>query len=75
MLIDTDTGSPTDYPSVLAALREENVLTVKRLADGRYRVRERCDRYYAVYLTRDQLVAWADELRAMAAESRVDTGA
>lgn len=67
MLIDAN-GSPTDHPSVLAALKEANVVTVKPQPDGRFRVRERCDRYYAVYLTREQMLAWADELRTLAVE-------
>ncbi len=66
MLIDDQTGTPTEYSSVLDVLRAANVLTVKPMPDGRFRVRERCDRYYHVYLTREQLLAWADELRALA---------
>ncbi len=45
-------------PSILAALKDANVFTVKLQSDGTYRVRERCDRYYAVYLTREQMLAW-----------------
>lgn len=55
--------------SILDALKHANVMTVKLMPDGTFRVRERCDRYYAVYLTRDQLVALADELRAMVVDS------
>lgn len=65
MLIDALDGELSDYPSVLAALKDAGVMTVKIMPDGRFRVRERCDRYYSVYLTREQVLAWADELRAM----------
>lgn len=69
MLIDT-IGSTIEYPSVLAALRDANVVTIKRMPDGRYRVRERCDRYYGVYLTPEQMLAWADELHAMVVDTK-----
>jgi hypothetical protein len=64
LIADSLGGNLTDYPSVLDALREANVMTIKPM-DGHSRVRERCDRYYQIYLTRDQVLAWADELRAM----------
>lgn len=64
MLIDT-VGETGEYLSVLEALKDANVLTVKPMPDGRFRVRERCDRYYQVILMREQVLAWADELRAL----------
>ncbi len=56
--------------SILDTLKDANVMTIKRQPDGTFRVRERCDRYYAVYLTREQMLAWADELRAIALDRR-----
>lgn len=50
--------------TVLEVLKGARVLTVKQ-APGGFRFRERCDRYYQVVLTREQVLALADELRAL----------
>ena len=48
------------------ALREDRVVEVTKEEDGRFRVEECCDRYFAAILTKEQLIAWADELRELA---------
>lgn len=50
--------------TVLEVLKEARVLTVKQVPGG-FRFRERCDRYYQVVLTREQVLALADDLRAL----------
>lgn len=50
--------------TVLEVLKEARVLTVKQVPGG-FRFRERCDRYYQIVLTREQVLALADELRAL----------
>lgn len=56
--------------TMVEAVKNACVFTVKRMEDGRFRLRERCDRYFRVYLTPEQLLALADELRAMALGAR-----
>lgn len=51
---------------ILEAIKDARVLSVKKQPDGRFRVREECDKYYAVCLTREQLHQLADELKALA---------
>jgi len=57
---------PLEYKTVSEALDDNRVVSVTREADGTFCVEERCDEYYRAYLTREQLLAWADELRALA---------
>lgn len=68
MLIDCTCYGPGEYPTVLEALEENRVFSVKRQKGGRFRVQEECDRYYAAYLTPEQLRALGQELIEMAAE-------
>lgn len=68
MLIDTSDGV-SEYTSVLAALKDARVVTIKPMPDGRFRVRERCDRYFGVYLTSAQVLTLADELRGMVVDN------
>lgn len=64
--IDTGSGTTETALTVQEALKDAKVMSVKRLPDGRFRVREECDGYYGAWLTQEQLLALADELRAMA---------
>jgi hypothetical protein len=52
--------------TILEAIKDERVFSVKKQPDGRFRVREECDKYYAVYLTTGQLTQLADDLKALA---------
>lgn len=51
---------------ILEAIKDERVFSVKKQPDGRFRVREECDKYFEVHLTREQLHQLADELKALA---------
>jgi hypothetical protein len=55
-----------EYPTISEALDDNRIVSVTKQPDGRFQVLERCDDYYSSYLTREQLLAWADELRALA---------
>jgi hypothetical protein len=51
--------------SILDGLYEKQVCSVSRMPDGRWFVEERCDEYFAVILTTDQLRQWGEELIAL----------
>jgi len=57
---------PLEYPTISEALADNRIVKVTKDEDGRFRVEEMCDEYFAAYLTASQLRAWSDELRAMA---------
>ena len=50
--------------TILDLLNDEQVFAIDANADGTYEVSERCDEYYAVTLTRDQMVGLAQEILA-----------
>lgn len=54
------------FESVTAALEGERVLRVSRRDDGTFRIKELCDEYFFIDVTRDQLVEWANELKRLA---------
>jgi hypothetical protein len=69
---------PLEYKTISEALADNRIVSVTKEEDGRFRVEEMCDQCFAGYLTREQLIAWAHELRAMAgrcATSRRTPGA
>ena len=51
--------------SILDGLYEKQVCSVSRMPDGRWRVEDRCDEYFAAILTTDQLRQWGEELIAL----------
>jgi hypothetical protein len=55
-----------EYQTISQALDDNRIVSVTKEPDGRFQVTERCDDYFSGYLTREQLLAWADELRALA---------
>jgi len=59
-------GPPVSSPTILAALDDNRIVSVKPRPDGRFQVREECDGYFRGYLTREQLHALADELHQIA---------
>lgn len=62
--VHTNTIGDVTADTVLCLLKGAQVLTVKQVPGG-FRFRERCDRYFQIVLTREQVLALADELRAL----------
>lgn len=56
--------------TVLAALKDARVLGVVPASGGRFEFIEWCDEYFSAILTREQVLALADELRALAMPER-----
>lgn len=57
---------PLEYKTISEALADNRIVNVTKEYDGRFCVEEGCDNYFRGYLTREQLLAWSDELRALA---------
>jgi hypothetical protein len=57
----------TDTP-ILRRLEDERVFSVTPMDEGGFYIQEQCDTWFAVELTRDELLALADELKALAAK-------
>lgn len=55
-----------EYETVLDALHDFRVVSVRGNKDGTFTVCEECDDYYSITLTKEQLIALADELRSLA---------
>jgi hypothetical protein len=66
MVTIDDGGDGVSGKTLLDALDEARVLNVSKEETGRFRLKESCDRYFFAVLTREQLLALADELRALA---------
>ena len=56
---------PIEYPTMLAAIDDQRIMTVKR-KEGGFNLMENCDRYYSLDVTPDQLRALARELYTLA---------
>ena len=52
--------------TLLDALDKARVFSVTKQETGLFQIEESCDGYYSAFLTREQLLALADELRALA---------
>ena len=67
-LVDCDQHGkePLEYPTISEALADNRVVKITKLEDGRFEVREMCDEWAMANLTREQLLAWAEELKALA---------
>jgi hypothetical protein len=61
-----DGGDGVSGKTLLNALRNARVFSVTKQETGRFQIEECCDWYYFAVLTREQLLALADELRALA---------
>jgi hypothetical protein len=59
-------GCTASGDSVLDALENAEIFKVSQLHDGRFLVDVLCDYYFRAYLTKAQILALAEELRAMA---------
>lgn len=66
MVTIDDGGDGASGKTLLDALDEARVFNVSKEETGRFRLEESCDRYFFAVLTREQLLALADELRALA---------
>ncbi len=60
-----DEGFQSTYENASECLRCERVVEVVKKDDGTFYIRECCDAYYGVTLSREQFVSWIEELRAM----------
>lgn len=71
MLIDCNVHGEEllEYPTVSEALADNRVLKITRQEDGNFLVEEMCDEAFNAILTAEQLVAWAEELKALATSS------
>lgn len=67
-LVDCDQHGlgPLEYPTVSEALADNRVVKITKREDGRFDVREMCDEWARANLTREQLLAWAEELKVLA---------
>ena len=63
-----------EYKTISQALDDNRIVSVTKQPDGRFQVTERCDDYYSGYLTREQLLAWSDELRTLAGACEAKQG-
>lgn len=63
---DGETRDGVTAATMLDALNEARVFKAHKGADGRFVIEESCDHYFCAFLTREQLLALADELRALA---------
>jgi hypothetical protein len=57
---------PLEYKTISKALADNRIVSVSKEDDGTFCVEEGCDNYFCGYLTREQLLAWAEELKALA---------
>lgn len=55
-----------EYPTISEALADNRLVKITKLEDGRFEVKEMCDEWAVASLTREQLLAWAEELKALA---------
>ena len=55
-----------EYSTISQALADNRVVEVTKLGDGRFEVREQCDGWAVANLTREQLLIWIEELKALA---------
>ena len=59
-------GCTASGDTVLEAMENAEIFKVTPLYDGMFLVDVLCDYYFRAYLTKDQLLALAEELRVMA---------
>ena len=57
--------------NLLDALDNAGVFSVEQLSDGRFSFIESCYRHFSANLTKEQVIALADELHALAGGSNV----
>jgi hypothetical protein len=65
-LKDTYYG-PAEHASILEALYAERIFSIKKTETG-FKLTECCDEFFSLDLTREQLLALADEIRDFATE-------
>ena len=64
MTIENEYGG-VDGETLLEALHYARIFSVEKKEDGRFCFRESCDDYFCAILTKEQVLALADELRAL----------
>lgn len=68
-MIKIDSNAPYHdrfrYETVSLALQGSNIVSISKEPDGRYKFVECCDEYYEAYLTKDQFLAWIEELKQL----------
>ena len=64
--IDGGNDGGVSGKNLLDALDEAGVFNIEKMEDGRFCFQESCDRYFSANLTKDQVLALAEELRALA---------
>lgn len=64
--IDKGNGHSASGETLLAALEDARVFNVSKTDDGRFEFEESCDNYFGAFLTKEQVLALAEELRALA---------
>jgi len=64
--IDNGNDGGASGKNLLDALDEARVFNVTKMDDGRFCFEESCDHYFSASLTKDQVLALAEELRTLA---------
>ena len=65
VVIDNGKEDGAKGKTILDALDEARIFNVEKADDGRIIFEESCDRYFSAKLTKAQVLALADELRAL----------
>ena len=52
--------------TLLLAIKDARVMSIKPTSDGRFRIEEKCDDYYSVILTKEQMLMLAEEIKSIA---------
>lgn len=59
-------NSVTEYPTVSQGLLQNNIIKIRNNENGEFVLTEQCDDYFDVTLSRDEFLAWIEELKALA---------
>lgn len=69
-MITLDCNAPLhnsfSYETVSSALNGAHIVSINKTSDGRFHLVEGCDEHYEAYLTKDQFLAWIEELKQLA---------
>ena len=59
-------GQTAEYATVSEALSDCRIVSVEKNPDGTFCAGEKGSEYFTLTLSRDELLAWAEELKALA---------
>ena len=45
-----------EYDSILQGLKQEHLVSFKKMDDGRFEIKEMCDNYYVGWFTKEQML-------------------